>query len=86
MNVFPSLILLLPPAIVALAIVFIMLDTVWFPEARRDAADDATASRSPVQRVPNVVKRVLAWLLFLPSVLFLVFVVILFVASLWRSF
>jgi len=86
MNVFPPLILLLSPALVALAIVLIMLDTVWFPQARRDAADDDTASRSPVRRVLNVVKRVLAWLLFLPSVLFLVFVVTLVVAALWRSF
>jgi hypothetical protein len=84
MNVFP-LVLLLPPAIVALAIVLIMLDTVWLPEARRGAADDATASRSAVQRALHVVKRALAWLLFLPSVLFLVFVGTVVVASLWRS-
>ena len=84
MNVFP-LVLLLPPALVALAIVLIMLDTVWFPEARRDTADDATASRTAVRRALHVVKRVLAWLLFLPSVLFLVFVGTVVVSSLWRS-
>jgi hypothetical protein len=84
MNVFP-LVFLLPPAIVALAIVLIMLDTVWFPEARRDAADDTAASRSAVRRVLRAVKRVLAWLLFLPSALFLVFLVIMVVATLWRS-
>ncbi len=84
MNVFP-LVLLLPPAIIALAIVLIMLDTVWFPEARRDAADDAAAPRSAVRRVLHVAKRLLAWLLFLPSVLFLMFVGTLVIASLWRS-
>ncbi len=84
MNVFP-LVLLLPPAIIALAVVLIMLDTVWFPEARRNAADDAAAQRSAVRRVLHVVKRLLTWLLFLPSVLFLMFVGTVVIASLWRS-
>lgn len=84
MNVFP-LVLLLPPAIVALAIVLIMLDTVWFPDARRNAAGDAAATRSAGRRVLHVVKQLLAWLLFLPSLLFLVFVGTVVIASLWHS-
>lgn len=78
MNVFPVGFLILP-AIAALAVILITLDTLFFPEKRRGEAETPLPTRSIPKRLLNYVGRALGLILFVVSAGFLVLVLLMFV-------